>query len=119
MTDTPHTAVSAPGSWVEVLPEHDIPAIFRDNKPTRGRVQTIKDGVAEVWVPIGDADVDEHSQSVPYPLDALRAVTIRGQGCGTPIGTKGEETRCGQGGICPACWRKPFGPGIGGYGGES
>jgi hypothetical protein len=58
--------------WVTVKPEHDIPPIFRpDGKPTRGRVERVKDGVAEVWVPIGDADVDEHSQGVPYPLEAL------------------------------------------------
>jgi hypothetical protein len=61
------------GDWVIVKDAHDIPAIFRAGKPTRGRVEEfIEDGtMAIIHVPIGDADVDEHSQAVPYPLDAL------------------------------------------------
>lgn len=63
-----------PGDWVEVLPEHDIPPMFRpDGKPTTGRVESIRDGVALVYVPIDGADVDEHSQAVPYGLHTLRA----------------------------------------------
>lgn len=63
-----------PGDWVTVKPEHDIPPMFRqDGKPTTGRIDTIEDGMAMVWVPIGGADVDEHSQAVPYPVDALDA----------------------------------------------
>lgn len=55
------------GDWVTVKPEHDIPAICRpDGKPTRGRVHVEQDGHVEVWVPIGGADVDEHSQSCLY-----------------------------------------------------
>lgn len=62
----------AAGDWVTVKEEHDIPAIFRDNKPTKGRVhEVVRDDFVEIWVPIGDADVDEHSQAVPYPLEAL------------------------------------------------
>lgn len=56
-----------PGDWVTVKPEHDIPVICRpDGKPTRGRVEMVGSDYVEVWVPIGDADVDEHSQAVPY-----------------------------------------------------
>lgn len=63
------------GDWVTVKPEHDIPPMFRpDGKPTRGRIHEIFNGdTAEVWVPIDGADVDDHSQAVPYPLDALVA----------------------------------------------
>jgi hypothetical protein len=61
-----------PGDWVTVKPEHDIPPMLRNNEPTRGRVHEVwDDGTVEVWVPIGGADVDEHSQSVPYPPEAL------------------------------------------------
>ena len=59
------------GDWVTVKPEHDIPHAFRFGKPTRGRIERIDNDTALVWVPIGDGDVDEHSQSVPYPLVAL------------------------------------------------
>lgn len=63
------------GDWVTVKPEHDIPPMFRpDGLPTKGRIHRIDDGLAEVWVPIDGADVDEHSQSVPYPVDALEKV---------------------------------------------
>lgn len=62
------------GDWVQVKETHDIPTMFRPNGPTRGRIHEVVDGVAEIWVPIGEADVDEHSQSVPYPLDALEPV---------------------------------------------
>ncbi len=56
-----------PGQWVEVLAAYDVPAICRpDGKPTRGRVYVEQDGHVEVWVPIGGADVDEHSQSCLY-----------------------------------------------------
>lgn len=58
------------GEWAEVRPENDIPAMFR-NGPTRGLVHEIDGAYATLWVPIGDADVDEHSQAVPYPLTAL------------------------------------------------
>jgi hypothetical protein len=62
------------GDWVEVKPEHDIPVMFRpDGKPTRGRVEMIGDDFVEVWVPVDGADVDEHSQSVPYGAHMLRA----------------------------------------------
>jgi hypothetical protein len=57
---------------VAVKPEHDIPPLFRpDGEPTRGRIDTIDGDEAMVWVPIDGADVDEHSQAVPYPLGAL------------------------------------------------
>lgn len=59
------------GDWVCVKAEHDIPAMFRDDKPTRGRVESIDGDTVEVWVPIGGADVDEHSQAVFYAPDAL------------------------------------------------
>lgn len=62
-----------PGDWVTVRPEDDLPPMFRpDGKPTRGRIHEIDGDTAILWVPIGGADVDEHSQSVPYPLAALR-----------------------------------------------
>jgi hypothetical protein len=61
------------GDWAEVLDEHDIPAICRPNgEPTRGRVDQIDGDTAILWVPIGGADVDEHSQAVPYPLEHLQ-----------------------------------------------
>lgn len=59
------------GEWVTVKPEHDTPPVFRNYAPTRGQVKRIVDGIAEVWVPIGMASVDEHSQAVPYELDQL------------------------------------------------
>lgn len=56
-----------PGEWVTVKPKHDIPPIFRDNKPTRGRIHRISDdGPVEIWVPIGGADV-----SVLYEASSL------------------------------------------------
>lgn len=62
----------SPGDWVTLKAEHDIPPMFRkDGVPTRGRVEEIDDGTVWVNVPIGDADVDEHSQAVPYLLDQL------------------------------------------------
>lgn len=61
-----------PGEWVTVKPKHDIPPIFRDNKPTRGRIHRISDdGPVEIWVPINGADVDENSQSVLYEASSL------------------------------------------------
>lgn len=61
-----------PGDWVVVKDEFDIPAMFRQGKPTRGRIEEIDGrGVAIIAVPIGDADVDEHSQAVPYDIAAL------------------------------------------------
>jgi hypothetical protein len=62
-----------PGDWVEVKPEHDIPPMFRpDGKPTSGRIDSIaEDGSIWVWVPIGGADVDEHSQAMPYEAHQL------------------------------------------------
>jgi hypothetical protein len=62
----------SPGDWVQVRPEHDIPAMFRPDGPTRGRVASVEGGFAEVWV--GGADVDEHSQAVPYAVEALERV---------------------------------------------
>jgi hypothetical protein len=60
------------GDWVSVVEEHDIPVLFRpDGKPTTGRVERVENGLVEVWVPIGGADVDEHSQAVFYPPEAL------------------------------------------------
>ena len=55
-----------PGDWVQVREDCDIPAPFRQNKPTRGRVESVSDEAVVIHVPIGGADVDEHSQSVPY-----------------------------------------------------
>lgn len=64
------------GDWVKVKPEHDIPPIFRpDGKPTSGRVQSIEGDNVTVWVPIGDADVDAHSQSVFYTVDMLEPLS--------------------------------------------
>jgi hypothetical protein len=61
-----------PGDWVTVKPQDDIPIMFRpDGKPTRGRVERIGADHVEVWVPIGDADVDEHSQAVFYHASML------------------------------------------------
>jgi hypothetical protein len=60
------------GQWVSVLPEHDIPPMFRPGgMPTTGRVESISGDTAMVCVPIGGANVDEHSQAVPYPVAAL------------------------------------------------
>lgn len=60
------------GDWVRVRPAHDIPPMFRpDGKPTEGRVAVITDSYVEIWIPIGGADVDEHSQAVPYSPEAL------------------------------------------------
>ena len=67
------------GCWVEVRPEADIPAMFRSG-PTRGRVQSIDGDTAEVWVPVGDADVDDHSQAVPYALADLVPVSAGSDG---------------------------------------
>lgn len=65
-----------PGDWVEVLPTYDIPVLFRpDGKPTTGRIHRIDDGVAEIWIPLSGADVDEHSQAASYPLHALALAT--------------------------------------------
>lgn len=62
------------GDWVQVKSEHDIPPMFRpDGKPTTGRVARIDDTTVEVWVPIGGADVDEHSQAVPYEMHMLES----------------------------------------------
>lgn len=60
------------GDWVEVKPAFDIPAICRpDGLPTRGRVHEVAADHVEVWVPIGGADVDEHSQCAFYEPHAL------------------------------------------------
>ncbi len=61
------------GDWVEVRPVFDVPLILRpDGKPTRGRVQRVDGDLVEVWVLIGGADVDVHSQAVPYEQHMLR-----------------------------------------------
>lgn len=70
-TPAAHRSGIKKGDWVTVKPEHDIPPMFRPHGPTRGRVESVEDGFVEVWVPIDGADVDEHSQSVPYPPEAL------------------------------------------------
>lgn len=62
------------GDRVQVKAEHDIPAVFRGDKPTVGVVESIWQGTAIVHVPIGDDDPGEHSQAVPYPLAALEKV---------------------------------------------
>ncbi len=60
------------GDQVAVKPEHDIPAILRPGgKPTTGEVREIRDEAIIVWVPIGDADINEHSQAVPYAPEHL------------------------------------------------
>lgn len=72
----------SPGDWVQVKVEYDIPALLRNNQPTKGRIEDVFDdpmpsaGEAYVGllVPISDADVDEHSQYVPYPMDALEKI---------------------------------------------
>jgi hypothetical protein len=65
-----------PGDWVELKPEADVPAICRpDGKPTRGRVEEVCGRRVEVWIPIGGADVDEHSQCVFYDAHVLRAAS--------------------------------------------
>jgi hypothetical protein len=67
------TTIFESGDWVKVKPEHDIPPMFRpDGKPTTGRVDSVNDdGGLEVWVPIGGASVDEHSQAVFYDPDQV------------------------------------------------
>ena len=62
------------GDRVRVKPEHDIPPMVRQGRPTEGVVESIWEGRALVNVPIGDDDPEEHSQSVPYPLEALEPV---------------------------------------------
>jgi hypothetical protein len=60
---------------VQVRPEHDIPAILRpDGKPTTGEIREVYDDTFIVWVPIGDADIDEHSQAVPYEAHQLEVI---------------------------------------------
>lgn len=66
-----------PGDWVKVKPEHDIPPVFRNGKPTCGRVEEVRPDVVMVSVSIGGAAVDEHSQAVPYAPSAL--VLIEGK----------------------------------------
>lgn len=64
------------GDRVEVKPEHDIPPLFRPGgKPTAGEVREVIDAETyeAVWVPIGDADIDEHSQAVFYTADQIVA----------------------------------------------
>jgi hypothetical protein len=68
------------GDWVRVKPEHDIAPVFRGGQPTEGRVAVIEDGLVEIWIPIGGADVDEHSQAVPYSPAALELTTPPGDG---------------------------------------
>ena len=63
------------GDWVEVLPVADIPPMSRGGKPTRGRVEQITGDDVEIWVPIGDADVDDHSQACIYSISDLRRPT--------------------------------------------
>ncbi len=60
-----------PGDWVQVKPSHDLSPLLRDGKPTRGRVHDVRPDHIEVWIPIGGADVDEHSQAVFYPPGAV------------------------------------------------
>lgn len=62
------------GDWVTVKAQFDIPAGFRGGKPTRGRVDTIEGDTVTIWVSIGGADVDEHSQAVPYSSHELERV---------------------------------------------
>lgn len=62
------------GDWVEVKDSYDIPGIFRGYKPTRGRIEELDGDTVMIAVPIGGADVDEHSQAVPYPREALEPV---------------------------------------------
>jgi len=58
-----------PGSWVEVLPEYDIPEIARpDGKPSGGKVERVyEDGTVIVWEG-GDG------AAVPYQAHELRLV---------------------------------------------
>lgn len=61
-----------PGDWVTVRPEHDIPAIFRaGGRPTRGRVDEVDGETVTICVPIGDEDINVHSQAVFYSPDQL------------------------------------------------
>jgi vacuolar-type H+-ATPase subunit B/Vma2 len=63
------------GDRVQVRPEHDIPEMFRpDGRPTAGEVREIEGNVFMVWVSIGGAGIDEHSQAVPYTADQLELV---------------------------------------------
>jgi hypothetical protein len=63
------------GDPVQVKPEHDIPLILRpDGKPTTGEVREITDDLFWVWVPIGGAPIDEHSQAVPYTAEQIELV---------------------------------------------
>lgn len=72
-----------PGDWIKVREEYDIPAILRNGRPTTGRVEDVFDDPTPeagppyvgVLVPVDGADVDEHSQYVPYPLDALERLS--------------------------------------------
>lgn len=65
------------GDWVNVKSEYDIPQMFRpDGKPTNGRIESIDGIVATVYVPIGGADVDEHSQAVPYNVAMLTLANV-------------------------------------------
>lgn len=60
------------GDRVRVRPEHDIPLLLRpDGLPTRGEVREIYGDTFMVWVPIGGAPIDEHSQAVPYTAEQL------------------------------------------------
>lgn len=65
------------GDWVTVNSESDIPPIFRpDGKPTRGRVESIDGALVTIAVPIDGADVDVHSQAVPYEIGELQVETL-------------------------------------------
>lgn len=63
------------GDKVQVKPAFDIPEILRpDGKPTTGEVREIYGGSYIVYVPIGGADIDVHSQAVPYSDEMLELI---------------------------------------------
>lgn len=63
-----------PGYWVDVKPEHDIPEIFRGDKPTRGLILDLDaDGHAMVRVPrtIDPDGTQRDNEWLPFHVDDL------------------------------------------------